>query len=592
MLLPRVQVLPENLANLIAAGEVVERPASVVKELLENALDAGARRIEVEIRDAGFALVRVTDDGHGMRPEDARLAFQRHATSKLSDAQGLATIRTLGFRGEALPAIASVSRVELTTRPADSDAGFRLLLEAGVVQSEGEAGSAPGTQVVVRDLFFNTPARRKFMKTPATEQAHAMTAVEDAASAYPEVRFRLLADGRELLNCPVATEPLERLACVYGKSLPSALLPVEREGGGVWVRGLVAAPEHSRPTRQGLHFFLNRRPVDHRGLTHAILEAFRPLLPAGRFPIGFLFLTLPPELVDVNVHPAKREVRLRDEHGVHDLVLAAVRAALTALPAPSLVQPQPAEPGKGAIPSSRTGDYSPGTGWSGERVRQAVAEYLWRPAPPSFPSASALVPEPGEPASSSAEPELRILGQVGRTYLAAQDRDGFFLVDQHAAHERLLYEEFKQQTGQLPRQALLLPLTLELSPSRAVLLEAWRPVFADLGLEISPFGQNTFALQTQPELWQQGNLLAWVQDVLEWAAELGRVPAQQEMRERAMQSMACHAAVKAGDRLQPEAMLSLVRRLSELQPPLTCPHGRPLVHRLSWAELDRLFKRT
>ncbi len=586
--LRRVRVLPEKLANLIAAGEVVERPASVVKELVENALDAGARQIEIELRGAGFSYLRVTDDGFGMPPEDARLAFQRHATSKLTEAEGLEAIQTLGFRGEALPAIASVARVELVTRPPEAVGGFRLLLEGGSLRAEEESGCAPGTQVVVRDLFFNTPARRKFMKSPATEQAHAVEAAEAAAWANPEVRFRLLVDGRELLNCPAASDPAERIACVLGKSRPPAWLRAEREGGGVLVHGWLAAPEHSRPTRQDLHFFINRRPVEHRGLTHAVLEAYRPALPAGRFPIAFLFLTMPARLVDVNVHPAKREVRLRDEHGVHDLVLAAVRDALAGSPAPSLAGTGARTPDTAASPSADRSAYPAGPGWSGERVRQAMSQYFLLP---SLPSGPAMV-EPATAADSAEAGLDRVLGQIGRTYIAGQDREGFYLVDQHAAHERLLYEELRAQSGPVPRQALLLPLTLELPASRAGLLAAWIPVFAELGLEISAFGRNTFALQTQPEFWKQGDLLALIEELLDWGAELGRPPGPEEMKAQALKSLACHAAVKAGDRLQPESMQSLIRRLGELTPPLTCPHGRPLVHRLTWAELDRLFQRT
>lgn len=574
----RVLVLPEAVANLIAAGEVVERPASAVKELVENALDAGARGIEVEVRGAGTTLLRVSDDGCGMTPSDAILAFQRHATSKLASALDLDRITTLGFRGEALPSLAAVARVILTTRPAEASVGWRIMIEGGEVKEERETACAPGTTVEVHDLFYNTPARRKFLKSPATEQSRCLQAVEWAALAHPGVRFRLEVDGREAFTCPPADGLEDRLASLYGGDRPDDLRPVAGSREATVLTGLIAGPAASRPTRQGMFFFINQRPVEHRGLAHAVLEAYRHLLPPGRFPVCYLFLTVPPQQVDVNVHPAKREVRLRDEHGVHDLVLDALRRAL----------------GEGNLTASPAGEepavsgtYPPTSSWSRSRVEEASSRYLASPAPfvPAAPAPVRTV----EPAVDA--PTDRLIGQVGRTYIAAQDADGFYLVDQHAVHERWLYERLRGASGPVPRQALLLPLTFELAPARAALLAGILGLCGLLGLEIEPFGRNTFVIRTHPQDWGQGDLKALVNELLDGMAELDRAPAPEDVRERALQLIACHGAVKAGDRLQPEVMRELLVRLEELPSPKTCPHGRPLVHRLTWRDLDRLFKR-
>ncbi len=606
-----IRVLPEHMANLIAAGEVVERPASVIKELVENALDAGATNIEVEVNDSGFSLLRVTDDGSGMSPADARLAFQRHATSKLASEDDLNRIVTFGFRGEALPSIASVSRVEMSTRRRDQDAGVRLDIEGGLVKDENAIGCPVGTSFVVRDLFFNTPARRKFMKSPATERSHVVQIVEWMALANLHARFRMILDGKEVLNCPATTDLFERVLAVFGKQYPSEVIPVTREAGGVWVKGLLTSPASSRPTRQGMLFFINGRPIEHRGLTHAVLEAYRPYLAQGRFPYCLLFLDIPPEWVDVNVHPAKREVRLRDEHAIHDLVMRTVKDHLGTLLSQggrptqdeSSGEQGPSEDDRGGNQPARTYSLPHASGWSGTHVRESVAKYFRHPgeAPPSLPlgfsarhsapPAQAVDPGAATTRLTNTWPE-GILGQAGRTYLVGTDELGFYLIDQHAAHERILYESFKRAGESLERQALLLPVTVDLSPARAALLQGNLDAFAAVGFEIVPFGKHTYAVQTQPRLWKVGSLDVWLNEVLDWMSENEKTPTQEAFRDFAWQRMACQAAVKAGDRLQPEVVHMIVEGLRELEPPLTCPHGRPLVVRWNWTELDRLFKRT
>lgn len=580
-----IKVLSDIIANRIAAGEVVERPAAVIKELVENAIDADAKSIDVEIKQAGLAYIRITDDGQGMLPPDARLAFERHATSKISSEQDLEHISTLGFRGEALPSIASVARVELKTGPADQAAGYMIKIEGGQVLAEMETGCAPGTTVLVRDLFYNTPARRKFLKSQATEQAHCVQAVEAAALAHLDIRFTLIVDQREILNCPAAPALPDRLSALYGRALPNELLALEREAGGIWIRGMIAGPGDHRHTRQGMRFFINHRPVEHRGLSHAVIAAYQNLLPHGRFPLCYLFLTMPPHLVDVNVHPAKREVRLRDEHGIHNVVLDTIRNALKGSDLSGGRAQEAILKGTGQASAPETYAQKPLTlGWSAGRVREAVASYL---------TPGSRGTTPAEPASAQeqvAEAELRIIGQVGRTYIAAQDQEGFFLVDQHAAHERILYEALIRHQGELPRQSLLLPLTFELSPAQSGLLKNYFDFFKRIGLEISPFGGNSFTIQTQPEAHVQGDLIALVREVLEWLEEHGKID-EETLKKEALQRIACKNAVKAGDRLQPESMLALIQDARDLGTLPTCPHGRPFIFRLTWQDLDRIFKR-
>ncbi|MCK5218145.1 DNA mismatch repair endonuclease MutL [bacterium] len=580
----RIHLLPENVANLIAAGEVVERPASVVKELIENALDAGATQIEIAAENAGFSYIRVTDDGHGMLPEDARLAFSRHATSKISGAEDLERIKTLGFRGEALPSIASVSRLELTTRPDGKSAGFRLRIEGGTSKFQGEIGCSIGTSLIIKDLFFNTPARRKFMKSRSTEQSHLTQIVELAAAANCPVRFRLILDKREILNCPKTQDLEERLVALYGKSLPQQLYSVEREAGNIWIRGLIGGLHRTRPNRQGMRFFINHRPVEHRGVAHAVLQAYRTLIPEGRFPFCFLFLSVPEDKVDVNVHPAKREVRFQDEHAIHNLVQTAVKHTLreSGLSSGSVLE----QPGSGFDPVFRPVPEARYTqplslNWSGERVKETCHTYLENNNPVSG------IPDEGEEIT-----EVRVVGQVGKTYIAAQDAEGFFLIDQHAAHERILYDLLCQWPERLPRQMLLLPMTFEVAPSRSSLLDQLLDFFNKLGLEISPLGGNTYIIQTQPELFEKGNLAAMIIEVLEQVAENGCLPEPAELHDLTLKTMACHAAVKSGERLQPEAMLGLINRLKKHNCMPTCPHGRPYIFRLTWKELDKIFKRT
>lgn len=592
-----IQILPENLSNLIAAGEVVERPASVVKELMENAIDAGATQIEVEIQDAGRHLIKITDNGQGMSGDDARLAFVRHATSKVRQKEDLHHITTMGFRGEALPSIASVSKITLSTCLQDSTLGLELYLEGGREVSSKEVGRVSGSAITVRDLFFNTPARKKFLKTPATEQGHITQLVEHLATAHLNIGFLYKVDQRVVLQCAPTTDLHQRLAALYHKALPEPLYQVEQEAGGVWVHGLVAGPQVVRPTRQSITLFVNKRPIEHRSLTHAVAQAYRTLIPEGKFPTAFLLITMPPDLVDVNVHPAKREVKFQDEPAMYQVVHRAVKSALEQLrPTAAAVPPQ--------TPPEPTGYYQKQPlklNWSDTRVKESIGTYYRQSVPKSsLPPLSKRVVN-REPATTQTAPAgqdrplspgFRILGQVGSMFIAGEDDEGFFLVDQHAAHERLIYEKLKQSGPEIhDRQPLLLPITFETTASEQPRLMALLDYFDHLGLELSFLGGNTFTIQTQPAILENPDLKGLIQEILDDSAAVGALPDQADLEDKILISMACHSAIKAGERLPLETMTKLIRDVKALPHLPTCPHGRPTIFRLSWSALEKYFKR-
>ncbi|HXG41426.1 MAG TPA: DNA mismatch repair endonuclease MutL [Dehalococcoidia bacterium] len=558
-----IRVLPREVVERIAAGEVVERPASVVKELVENALDAGARRIAVEVRGGGLELVRVTDDGCGVQPEELELAFARHATSKVACGDDLLRIATLGFRGEALPSIAAVADVEMASRPSGAEVGHWLRLEEGRPVARGQRGMASGTVVSVWRLFARHPGRRKFLRSAASESSLIAQVVSHYALAYPEVRFLLVVDGRTALSTPGSGSLRDAVAAVYGPQVASALLTVGWEREGVRVEGVVSPPQLSRASRTYQSFFVNRRWVQNRRLSFALEEAYQGLLPSGRHPIAVLDVRLPPEAVDVNVHPTKAEVRFQDEHAVLSAVARAVREALLAgapvARAPMAAAPSPPPPADD-VPS---------------------APPLWAVAAPTAPG--------GAPTPRRALPLLRVVGQVANLYIVAEGPDGMYLIDQHAAHERVLYEEvMARRQGRGPvSQGLLTPVTVELSPAQEALLrECWDALAAN-GFLLEAFGERGYLLRAVPALLEAheaaGSLLA----VLDRMAQ-DRPPAGVD---RVAAAVACHAAVRAGKVLSLEEMRELVRRLEETEAPHTCPHGRPTMLQLRAEELAKGFGR-
>lgn len=576
----KVQKLPDDLANQIAAGEVVERPASVVKELLENALDAGASRVDVAVDDGGVARLRVTDDGEGMGEDDARLALQRHATSKIRHIDDLSTIGTFGFRGEALPSIASVARLTLRTRARGQREGLELRVEGGGPMSVRPAGGAEGTTVDVADLFFNVPARRKFLKATATESAHVGEAVLLAALARPEVTFVLTRDGRGAREYLRARTRAERVRQVIAEERLETCIG---ERGPLRIEGHLGPPERARAGATGLYVLVNGRPVKDRLLARAVAQAYGSVLEAGRYPVGALYLDLPPELVDVNVHPQKAEVRFADGRALFDAVTRELHGALArvfALPAGPLFRHPPPAFTHGAFPSR------PPMPWPPSSLD-----------PPGSPDPWALAPAPSTLAEETELPVVRaegglygrltFLAQVRGTYLMCEGPDGLYVLDQHAAAERVTFHRLRRAFASrtVAVQRLLLPEVIELSPAEAMALADQEAQVEALGVELRSVGPTAVAVHGLPKLLARATPERIVRDL---AAELGRHGARPfgDAADLVLATMACHGSVRAGDVLAPDEARALLRDLDEVDFAGHCPHGRPVVTRISFAELE------
>jgi DNA mismatch repair protein MutL len=584
-----IHILPETLANQIAAGEVVERPASVVKELVENALDAGATSVEVTVDGGGVGLVRVADDGCGMGPEDAVAAFERHATSKISSAEDLERVATLGFRGEALPSIAAVARCTLTTAQPNSVGGTRVEIEAGRLVASKPVGCPPGTVVEVRDLFFNTPARRKFLRAPATEIAQIAQAVTALALAHEAVAFKLVSSGRSVIAVPGAGSLEERIAGLFGRQMAEALLPVAGEADGVALAGATSPPTVSRSSRDHLHLMLNGRPFRDRRLAFALAKAYEGLLPAGRHPVAVIRFAVDPDVVDVNVHPTKQEVRFRKPSDVFDLLVSSVRAALEGVRPEAVSAPPPLRPH--VSEDERR-----------QRVEEAIETFLARSRPPGEAPGAELwrgAPRPSTLSLARPQeplPELlgggRYVGQIYRTHLCFETDAGLLLVDQHAAHERVLYERMasEREAESVATQEMLVPLTLEVSPAEAAVLEERGAMLEEVGLGLEPFGGQTVLVKRVPALWGDEGVEDKVRSLVEGLLELdGRLP-EDETRERVLIAAACQAALKARRPMEEAEARSLVEALAACHSPLVCPHGRPVALVLGRSEMERRFQ--
>jgi DNA mismatch repair protein MutL len=656
----RIRLLPEQVANQIAAGEVIERPASAVKELVENSLDAQATRVTVEIQAGGRSLVRVVDDGLGMSRDDALLCLERHATSKIRRAEDLAAIATMGFRGEALPSIASVSRFTLTTRERDSESpeGTQVLINGGKILEVKAAGSAPGTTVEVRQLFFNLPARRKFLRTEETESAHIQHYLTLAALAYPEVAFTFQRDGRVVWQLPAVKTGSdvaarlaalrERLRALYGgeqklltvdysadlrspddledpNGAPSDLGPRTLDFH-LW--GFIGAPGVSRSTREDQHLFVNRRPVENRGLSFALLEGYHTALMKGRYPVCCLFLEIDPAAVDVNIHPAKREVKFHREAEVRRLVAQAVRQTLldfhTATPEPG--SPKPAVPGPSAAVVAPAGEQSvqPAEQSALPNFPAALKPAPAQPPKPSAqqpplrmgfspaPSASAPITSHPSPVTSPQSPitnhqsppaepvpllnvPLRLVGVIGRLYVVLESDRGLVLLDQHAAHERILFEQMLnrlEQNDQAPSQRLLLPETVELSARDASFLREQLPALTRLGVGLSEFGERTFLLDALPPFVKAPDARRFVLELVDELKAAGRELNSLRLGEHTVAKTVCRHAVKANDPLAGLELEGLVEDLRHCAMPYTCPHGRPTIIEMNFRELEKKFGRT
>jgi DNA mismatch repair protein MutL len=653
----RIRVLSDQVANQIAAGEVVERPASVVKELLENSLDAGATRIRVEIEAGGRKLIRIVDNGHGMGRDDALLAFERHATSKLRTSDDLLSIATLGFRGEALPSIASVARLSLETRAAEDEVGTNVEIAGGKMLSVEDAGIPPGTTIAVRDLFFNTPARRKFLRSEQTELGHVAALVTHYALAHPGKHFELHSATQALLTAPAVANAGERLYQIFGRETFESMIPVaaeldfahaglpepppwkreadyeKPEAGMMRLTGFVSKPELQKLNRNSIYVFVNGRLIRDRLVLHALSEAYRNVIPPTSFPVVLLFLEMPPQEVDVNVHPAKTEVRFRQSAFVHDFVRDSVRTALMkARPAASFFSALSAGPTASAdlsrgmlvdvspLPGVDQAVYQPGG--SATLVAEsegaiepgdvATFELRERVVPPSpgrlgFEGAGIAVgydePAGGLNAAVQAATEeqptlnslatLKPLGQLRDSFILATNEEGLWIVDQHVAHERVLFEKIlrERKTEQVQRQRLLMPVLVELLPEQMVTFAAIADELERNGFEAEPFGPRTLAVKATPVGLEGRELERMLEEVLAVTEREQQVENEQARRTRIAASIACHAAIKVNMPLEPAKIDWLLRELGKTEHPTSCPHGRPIALRYSLKDIQRAFQR-
>ena len=647
--MPKIIQLSAHIANLIAAGEVVERPASVVKELLENAVDAGASKITVEIKDGGMTFLRVTDNGCGMAAEDAKTAFLRHATSKLRTAEDLAAISTCGFRGEALAAIASVSRIDLLTKTPSSIEGVSLHLEAGSILEESEAGCPDGTTIIIRDLFFNTPARMKFMKSDTVEGTRVTAAVQLQALAHPSVAIRMIRDGKEVLSTP-GTGRLEDAAyCVYGKEC-ARMAKVDSRWEQYSLSGFVSKPTDSRPSRAMQTFFVNGRPVKSRILVAALEEAYRNQIMVGKFPACVLHLNVPANMVDVNVHPAKTEVKFLNEKAVFDCVHYGVLGALNQTPDRPNVQfkkPQtteiPQQP-KAAVPPAAPNAAAPkqqnffrtmtaeeyktfsatlaeapkpkheaavATAAKVERIVPTLRESVMTPVitpkpeiklpplqekpkttPKPIPIPAPVMEEMEQTALAMPEEiPWRMVGELYNSYIIVEQGEEAYLIDKHAAHERILFEKLKANQEKISSQALLTPIPVRLSPEAAGELLSNRQLLDELGFEIDEFGENTVVLRQIPMDLSADHAAESLEEI---AADLlnGRREKATTVRDEVLHTVACKAAIKAGWTTSDEELLALVKEAMSRDDLKHCPHGRPICITLSKKQLEKQFKRS
>jgi len=631
MAVDRVILLDENTANRIAAGEVIERPASAVKELVENAIDAGAAHITIALEEGGKKRITVSDNGCGMSRSDAILALQRHATSKIRSADDLFAIHTLGFRGEALPSVASVSRFEMTTKQADEAHGLRLRVTGGEIDTVEEVAALNGTTIEIADLFFNTPARLKFLKSTPSEVGRALEVVGHLAIAYPSVAFRVRQQSHESLATPGTGDPLAALAAVWGREVARKLVPIRRESPGLTVTGHIATPDLSRTGRSHELFFVNRRPIKSRLLAHALEDAFRSLTPDSRFPVAAIFVEIDPDLVDVNVHPTKTEVKFTRDGEVHHAVSQAVKSALFAygvVPQPRFAAsppefaPVPGQTGfrfppanppqefVSALPKNEFGEPSaPHRGetstadqplpvWAADFAAVAGANGIVEnpgagDAPGRVADADALTEMPRPRPFAEQLREFKVLGQARNTYIIALTQDGIAVIDQHVAHERVLYERLtvKRFANGVPVQRLIAPATLELDRREALLLAEHCDSFAAAGWEISPFGGESFLIRSVPAVLAKKPYERILRDMIEELVSQTVSRRLLVQRDHVTITNACKMAVKAGDPLTIEEMTGLLEQLAETENPYMCPHGRPIVVKVPFHELDKQFKR-
>ncbi len=596
-----IRILPDSISNRIAAGEVIERPASVVKELVENSIDSGADKITVQIESSGTKLISVTDNGRGMDPDDAILCLEAHATSKISHAEDINRIYTLGFRGEALPSIASVSRLRLRTRRKNDIEGTEVYIEGGKFAESVPVGCAPGTEINVRDLFFNTPARKKFLHSRGTEERHIQETLWSLALGFPSVSFELLMDGKIIFSSPADKNLLPRIQTFFGKEMPDNLIPVDASGSNLKMGGYMARHGFTKNSRREQRIFVNRRSVESAALYAGVREGYGSLTNDGRFPPVFLFLEMDPGLVDVNVHPAKREVRFREGRIVTSFISESIRDALRNSQAPTVSVSSDLQ--FRSILSGAGISYAPKkqfqeTGIFDDRTGKAVLKNIQFPPisrEENVPSGPVTEPPTAEtaaePEENSAVSELKILAFLDETYILASSKNGLVIIDQHAAHERVMFERILNRAGKAGTlsQKLLIPITVELSRSEVLFLGKYGPHFSKLGFEFESFGANTVIVNSIPSGLTQENLKGLFSDMLSILMEEGRISGK--IDEASIARAACRHSVKAHDRISFEEAKSLLRQLSRCELPFSCPHGRPVIINISYRELEKRFGR-
>ncbi|HUI45086.1 MAG TPA: DNA mismatch repair endonuclease MutL [Nitrospirota bacterium] len=596
-----IKILPDHVVNKIAAGEVVERPASVVKELIENAIDAGATEILIDIEQAGRRLIRVTDNGCGMSGEDARTAFVRHATSKISSDEDLEAIRTMGFRGEALSSIASVSHVRLLSAVRDAASGVLVEIEGGMVKTVSDAAAPQGTSIEIAHLFYNTPARLKFLKSAGTEFSHIATAVSRQAMANPALRFKLTHNTKTVLDLPASRSVKERAFQLHGAEIADNMISFSGGRDSIYVHGLIGNPSYSRADRTYQDFYVNHRAVRNPSLSHALYGAYGDLLMRDRHPIGFIFLDINPALVDVNVHPAKAEVRFRNQSQVHDLVREAIREGLRTHGMPVIDATGPANDHVGEVKGA-VADYLKMQEASGSAPQRRFLPPFgrrkndWRTADLQYepgPGHRAASDAPAPQTAMMSEHDLFPLAQIHHSFIIAQSTEGMAIIDQHAAHERVLFEKLQDQLdgGLVSVQNLLIPDQVELGPAQSNLLSEYLLELHKLGLIVDDFGNGTFMIKAVPALLVGADYKSLLLDVLDEVNIHGSSGKIEALRDEILSVMACHPAIKVHRRLDQQEMEALLADLFKCRMPHTCPHGRPTVMRFSMDEIKKMFKR-
>jgi len=579
----KIQILPEDVAQSIAAGEVIERPASVVKELMENAIDAGSSEIIVELKGGGLQLIRVGDNGEGMDPEDVPIALQRYATSKIKKAEDLYAIHTLGFRGEALPSIASVAQITIKTRVRESISGTKVVCEGGIIKSISDVGCPVGTEVEVRNIFYNIPVKRKFLKSIRTELHYSLNHFLRLSLSHPSISFKFIHDDRTLYEHLRTESPLVRIEAILGKEIYDHLQAFEFEEEGMKISGFATLPSISKGTADGIYIYVNRRFVRDRLIYKAILGAYRHVIPAGKFPIVILFIAIRPSSVDVNVHPTKAEVKFRDPEKVFHAVIRTLSSVLDGMP----FSQQPVSEGEekdsassktAPGPSIFTKTYPVMGGWTrgdeGQKVR-AVGEAVcpvWK---------------------VEGKTPCRILGQLQGTYILCEEEKGLIIIDQHAAHERILFEKYKNEyeTRSISSEKFLLPLTMELSTEESFILSSHLEAFESMGFEIDPIGERAFAIRSVPSFLGREDAKEGVREILDELSLAGGEGKGTETLRTILVTLACHSAIRGNFTLRREEMEELVGTLYPFNLSSTCPHGRPIFILFDRDELNKRFKR-